>query len=154
MEELIQKIKSMKPSEHIQNMVDGLRKPITDKINMITFGFTTFEKRFFGLVAKRICYGCAATNAIGRLLVYPREWIYFRQDKFVNSNEDIHIYEYAINYLRSGDLKTANKHFKDLGIEPIKENIEIYLPKLDNDYTKEDLDAYEKLAKFNKSLSN
>ena len=34
MNELIKKIKSMKPSDHIQNMVDGLRKPFTTKVKI------------------------------------------------------------------------------------------------------------------------
>jgi len=55
---LTEKIKSMTAKEHIMNMVEGLRNPMT-VINMDTFG----EKREDG-----VCFGCAATNSICRLI--------------------------------------------------------------------------------------
>lgn len=154
MNELIKKIKSMKPSDHLQNMVNGLRKPFTTQVKMYTFGEIQIVKLFWGLKKVHICYGCAATNAIGRLLVKPHEWLIYRENKKINVNEFIHIYESAIDNLRRANIATANKLFAELGIDPIKSNTNITLPVLNDDYTEKELKPYEELAKFNKSLSN
>lgn len=154
MNELIKKIKSMKPSDHIQNMVDGLRKPFTTKVKMHNFGEIQTVKLFWGLKKIHICYGCAATNAIGRLLIKPHEWLIYREKKRINANEFIHIYECAIDNLRQGKIIIANILFYEIGIDPIKNHSDIELPILYDDYTEKELKPYEQLAKFNKSLSN
>ena len=153
MNELIRKIKSMKPSEHIQNMVDGLKNPFTHKVKMYSFGHTETKKLFFGLLTVHIYYGCAATNAIGRLLEKPHEWLKYREYLMSDANNFFFIYERAIDALRKGDIKLTNKLFFEIGIPPIR-LCNIILPALKDDYTKKQLLIYEKLAKFNYSLLN
>lgn len=137
---LTEKIKSMTAKEHIMNMVEGLRNPMT-VINMDTFG----EKNEAG-----VCFGCAATNSICRLIgntddLFPEwktgEWKYKENIAPILSG-----YEDCIDYLRRGDVDEYNATASYIGIATIEEVEGIYLPELTNDYTEEELLPYVALA--------
>lgn len=137
---LTEKIKSMTAKEHIMNMVEGLRNPMT-VINMDTFG----EKDKDG-----VCFGCAATNSICRLAgstdVFFSDWVaglwLFRK----SIAPIILAYEDCIDALRKGDVNRYNEIATDINIATIEEVESIYLPELTNGYTEEELLQYVALA--------
>ncbi len=133
------KVKSMSAHDIIMAMVEGLRQPRT-KIDMKTFG----EIRW------GICYGCAATNAILHIMAAKEDeeikgYIRTATDYVISP---LFQFESAIDYLRRGFVSRYNDQAKALGIAPITPMPGQELPRLDNDYTEEQLQQYEKLAKY------
>ncbi len=141
--EFEKKIKSMSAHDIIMAMVNGLRSPRT-KIDMTTFGE----------IREGICYGCAATNAILNIMNANKKEVEahskLRSTQFRSTHDDYTLYdfEYAIDLLRCGLLESYNDYVKDLGIAQITPIPGQELPVLDNDYTEEELQEYEKLAKY------
>lgn len=153
------KIRSLTPKQVIMAMVDGLKNPKT-KIKMNTFGYQEGG----------VCYGCAATNTLCQIFDIndPVGWLPVVKDsevldtcsitpgfrlsapKLYEITEDIMNFENAIDYLRRGDLLSANFALSYSGINPIKYNNEIEdaLPRLTDSYTLEDLEPYIRLAEF------
>ncbi len=153
------KIRSLTPKQVIMAMVDGLKNPKT-KIQMSTFGYQEGD----------VCYGCAATNALCQLFDIndPVGWLAIIDDDhdqetvnrtpgFRNSaaklneiTEDIMHFENAVEFLRRGNLLTANFALSELDINPIRYNNELdsALPRLTDSYALEDLEPYIRLAEF------
>lgn len=153
-----EKVQSMTAKEIILAMVDGLRNPVTDKIDMSTFGDSI----------DGICFGCAATNTICKIGKYSKEDLLksvtteesWRSERYIISrlgltgckedyypinNYFIHDFESAINVLRSGYVDTYNDYaivneFAEIKIPHFP------LPFLTHEYTEDELQQYEKLA--------
>ena len=129
-------VKSMTAKQIIMAMVDGLRKP-SCKIDMSTFGS----------VRGGICFGCAATNTISKIC----EIDYLDVSTAVqlgNATDFLIRFECAIDQLRCGNVYDYNHLALSYGFSTIKEVEDLYLPCLSNNYTEEDLKAYEKLAEL------
>ena len=136
---LEEKIKNLTPYELIDAMIIGLKNP-SCQINMITYGN----------VIDGICFGCAATNAIQ----------YLSGEKFTPDNIiggynrakylklDLNIldrFENAINYLRLGNIDTANFYLAGLGIPKIIYDLNKRYPELTTENYMENLHHYEEL---------
>jgi hypothetical protein len=137
---LTEKIKSMTAKEHIMNMVEGLRNPMT-QIDMGSFG----RKEETG-----ICFGCAATNSICRLIGNVDAFFPLWKPGLYASREYIEPiideYETAINMLREGDIYYYNLVASRGGFATIEDIESIKLSFLTNDYTEEELLQYVALA--------
>lgn len=153
------KIRSLTPKQVIMSMVEGLKNPKT-KISMSTFGYQEGG----------VCYGCAATNTLCQIfdIQNPVGWLPVVNDsevldscsitpgfrlsapKLYEITEDIRLFEYAVDYLRRGDLLFANFSLSKLDINPIRysNELESALPRLTDSYTLEDLEPYIRLAEF------
>ena len=156
MKEVVEKIKKMTAAEIIMAMVEGLRNPVTE-IDMDTYG----EVRKNG---KMKCYGCAATNTIAKIAGLDNKWLVknlVNREKTtrgvtgfsrINYNVETTVadfiddFEYAINVLRKGNVDGYNYWVGTIGVATIKDLPDEYLPRLDDNYTSEDLDKYEELA--------
>lgn len=141
-----QKVRSMTASEIIMAMVEGLRKRHV-AIDMGTFGAAREN-------GKTICYGCAATNTICEIagVVFTPRSIggTDARARKVDAEEDFLVpFELAIDSLRRGWVGGYNAIARVLGIAEITPS-SLPLPGLINDYTEEDLQAYERLAKEQK----
>jgi len=136
---LEEKIKNLTPYELIDAMIQGLKNP-SCQINMSTYGN----------VDNGICFGCAATNAIQ----------YLSGEKFTPDNIiggynrakylklDLNIldrFENAINYLRLGNIDTANFYLAGLGIPKIIYDLNKRYPELTTENYMENLHHYEEL---------
>lgn len=144
-----EKVQSMTASEIIMAMVEGLRDPHVE-IDMSTFGMTR----------EGVCYGCAATNTICKLQdVRPYNVsLHTWRDKMIAY--DISVaetwftkrFEFAIDNLRKGHIRSYNYLAREIDIATIDltkdemEDLENELPELDNDYTEEQLQQYERLS--------
>lgn len=140
-EELKRKIHSLSAHDIIMSMVEGLRNPRT-KIDM----------RYFGYINDGGCFGCAATNTILHIM-----------DANVDETKS-HIaaicgysplrdFDYTIDKLRRGNLTYYNILAKALDYAHITPIPGQELPVLDNGYTEEQLQEYEKLAKYQLTFS-
>jgi len=148
---LKQKIQSMKCSEIVKSMIDGL-KNVTEKglhVDMSTFGRK----------AGNICFGCAATACvleIGDLNAKDLEIEFFSSDNLqlafeTFSFEDfefISVFEMAINGLRMGSIEIYNKYAKEIEISTLNENYAGELPYLSNFDYEENLYCYEDYYEF------
>src|SRR5690606_9344937 len=129
--EFEKKVKSMSAHDIIMAMVDGLRNPRT-KINM----------RTFGEIRDGICYGCAATNAVLRIMDAKEEEV---EEHFHGRRSDSYKasplwqFESAINFLRCGMVGLYNECAAEIGIAPITPMPGLYLLRLGNNYTEEQL---------------
>lgn len=136
--EIAKKIHSMSAHDIIMAMVEGLRNPKT-RIDMGTYG----EMR------EGICFGCAATNAVLHIIDANEEEVRSHvayRHKY--DNFQLRYFGYAINRLRQGWVDWYNEHAYNLGIAQINPIPGQELPRLNNDYTEEQLQEYEKLAKY------
>jgi len=145
-----EKVQSMTASEIIMAMVESLRNPYV-VIDMDTYG----ETDIYG-----ICYGCAATNTICHIQnVTPLEvQMNMMEDRIKAYNipsEELNFmdfFETAIDDLRCGTIRYYNYFAHEIGIATIDltkdemKDLKIELPMLDNDYTEEQLQQYERLA--------
>lgn len=134
------KVKSMTSHDIIMSMVDGLRQPRTE-IDMGTFGD----------MEGSICYGCAATNAILHIMNANEEEVkdhIYGWESFANRPSAVYIFESAIDRLRRGMVDLYNQYAMDGGFAPITPIPGQELPWLDDDYTEEELEEYEKLAEY------
>ena len=156
----MQKVRSLTAKEIIMTMVESLRNPVTD-IRMTTYGHTEMEG------PKMVCFGCAATNTIARLLGANRidmllllnplsdinESMWHCSEGFRDRAEEdktstfVSEFEIAINFLRLGSIASYNIYAKNLGLSVIQlpeDGIVLY--ELGDDYTENDLQSYVNLA--------
>ncbi len=138
-------VKSMSAKEIIMAMVNSLIPPPAITVDMGSFG------HFYMKDNEPVCYGCAATNTICKISgkVFTSEYISRTGSRalFVNASFDfLDYFEQAIDYLRQGLINNYNVYAKHVKIALISNPDNLSLPALKDDYTKEDLDAYIKLA--------
>ena len=137
-----EKVKAMTAKEVIDLMVDSILNPVI-KLDLGTYG----------QVRGRICYGCAATNAVCKIsgVVFDetniKEWHHAEAVNapfgFVSHFED------AIDTLRSGGFRYYNGIANKIGMAQINfEGFRERLSYLDNDFTAAELDVYKRLADF------
>lgn len=139
-QEFENKVKSMTAHDIIMAMVDGLRQPRT-KIDMDDFG----------CVEDGICYGCAATNTILHIMNANEEEAMYhilRRKYDASMPPALDKFEIAIDHLREGEVDLYNRYAKDCGIAQITPMPGQELPYLDDDYTEDQLQQYEKLAEY------
>ncbi len=145
-----QKVQSMTAKEIITAMVESLTPPPLIKIDMASYGEIKTQTYFFGLFTKKVCFGCAATNTICKISgkkfttqnimsTSSRAEFIFVDATFLNH------FERAIDCLRRGDVDSYNERAKIIAIATIKPN-KTYLPRLNDDYTIEELGYYINLA--------
>lgn len=146
-EQLIEKIKTLKPSEIIMAMVNGLKKKHI-KIDMNTFGKIK-ERSIIGISLKPICYGCAATNT----LIELNGKFDISLVKYYELNRFLQRFETAIDYLRLGYLAFCNEKLLELKLPQIKFEDYCVVP-LNNTFTKEDLKGYIALAEYNARIED
>lgn len=156
-----QKLESMKPSDLILLMVDGLQNPVTDKVDMDTYGRITIEKYFFGLYNRKFCVGCAATNTLIKLCdMSKRDFIKigFDQKNSIDWERmsgkydlDVNRFESAIDTLRKGIIPRYNRIISEVGFRNlvIPDNlISNDLAWLDSENYKVHLSQYKQYALF------
>jgi len=142
-----EKVQSMTAKEIILAMVDSLTHPPIINIDMETYG----ENK------RGVCFGCAATNTICKIsgVVFTSENIGNRRSRAKAVNDDIfndtiddfvYCFERAINGLRQSNLQTYNLFTKHEKFAEIVNPLDIELPRLDNNYTNDDLKPYIELA--------
>lgn len=138
--EIDKKIKSMSAHEIIMAMVEGLRKPRTE-IDMRTFAAKNND----------ICFGCAATNAILHIINADDDEVKSHITyRYMHNEDPLCAFEIAIDCLRRGNLLHYNACAEGSGFAQITPIPGQKLPYLGNDYTEEQLQAYVKLAEYNK----
>lgn len=153
--DIIEKIKNLTPKEFVLSMVNGLRKRHT-KIDMTTYGFKVLI-----IGEEGVCFGCAATNTLCELGLSPQKLpsIDSRRVGFsVNFDEKNELFilefESIVDKFRKGfQSQHSLIHFNDLWLVgdfthlkfPVTD-INEELPPLDDDYTDEDLNIYERFA--------
>lgn len=145
-------LEALSAKELILLMVDSVENPVT-KLDMSTYGEVT----------NGICYGCAATNTIlklsrGKLApeIICRRSLADSASSLGVSYQTLVIFEGAINFLRCGYIGDYEAWRLKLIPMPPEEGLRlpeikqygIPLPVIENYYTKEDLDAYRKLAEL------
>lgn len=146
-----EKVQSMTASEIILTMVDSLKNPVVN-VEMHSFGGYS-EEKLLGLIPRKVCYGCAATNTICKISgvklnfkninnVHERSEALNTEVGFLDDFED------AINYLRMGDIESYNEYAEKSGFANIQNNEELLLPEIQNGFTNEDLSFYVDLAKY------
>lgn len=143
------KVRSMTAKEIIMAMVKALTKPPIVRVDMNTFG--TVRRNWRNLFITPVCFGCAATNTICEIsgIKFNKDNIGDLETRAKAVNSDywfMQHFEYAIDSLRSGNVYSYNRKAKPYSFAQIKDIPGLELPILTNNYTKEDLDVYEKLA--------
>lgn len=141
------KVRSMSAKEIILTMVESLRNPACE-VSMATFGS----------VAGGLCFGCAATNTIAKLMgqeVLTPEFLlgghgYVRWP-LINDRQErgfIHSFELAIDALRVGEIECYNDCASDLGMAeiPVEQEDVLHLPTLRTAYSEGELQQYEDYA--------
>ena len=158
-ESLSEKVKYMTSSQIIMAMVDGLKEP-TVKIDMSCYI----------QIKDNVCYGCAATNAICKIIdlkeldVKQAQKYYWNSYgrrgpgslKLIYSNAYdiifVDAFENAIDNLRKGLITDYNSIAKRNGFAMIG-SFDHDLPQLDSHFSEEELNCYIKLAEVqNKSV--
>lgn len=137
------KVKSMKFTDIMQAMIDGLRNPKTE-INMLSTGHSLHGR----------CFGCAATNTICQISgkMFDSSNISSRESraKLINTSSDfIYCFEMAIDALRKGSYYGYNMQAVIGGFAqmPIQFILELNsLPALHTDNYKFLLDTYQDLC--------
>lgn len=134
-----QKVKSMKPSEIVMAMVNGLRKKHVN-INMRSLGHTK----------NGICFGCAATNTICEINKQKFDNFsignVFTRAEFLQSDVGfLSKFEFSIDALRKGKIQMFNKYLEIIGIKTI--SIPYILNHLTSNFDESDLIGYEQYAK-------
>ncbi len=140
-----QQILSMTAGEIIMAMVKGLEKPQT-LIDMGTYGATRVRDQ------KIVCYGCAATNTVCQIsgVKFTPKNIDYTGDRartIKSSYDFLTNFEWAINELRKGYVEGYNEYAARGKFRRIQNPNNLYLPRLHNDYTQDQLNVYKKLAK-------
>ena len=140
-EQFEKKVKSMTANDIIMAMVKGLRKPRT-----------IIDMETFGRMENRICYGCAATNAVLQIMKADEEEV---MEHIIGHASEVYIssaayqFELAIDGLKNGKVDLYNKYAINAGFAQIKPIPGVKkLPCLWDDYTEEQLQEYVKLAKY------
>ena len=142
-----EKVRSMTAKEIVQAMIDGLKKPWV-KVDMGSFGDFQIERKWFGLIKKEVCYGCAATNTICEIagIAFTPDNIWSTGHRATAANATfgfIYDFECAIDYFRMGDIISTNRMFGflDLPAFPIPSEP---LPELTTENYLVELDHYQK----------
>lgn len=136
---LEEKIKSLTPFEVIDSMIQGLKNPKC----VVHMGS-------FGCAIDRTCFGCAATNAIMYLsgITFTPENIETTDSRAAAlgiGSKILYYFENAIDNLREGCLDIANGCLREIGVAPIKYDINKTYPRLTTDTYLENLHYYEAL---------
>jgi hypothetical protein len=141
-----QKVQSMSAKEIIMAMVEGLRNPTTDFVDMSTWGHLNEEN---------VCFGCAATNTVCRIAGKNYEY-YNSYRKLSSIDEDydfVNEFERAINLLRQGLVDHYNTEAKKIGIAQIDyAGFPKPLPYLATKDYLDCLDVYVELAEFQDAI--
>lgn len=131
---LEQKIKSMTGDEIVMAMVNGIKKEWV-KLDFETFG----QVRKAGFFRRKVCFGCAATNAVCEIMGQdiPASYVGSSPDRAVWWNVDYRFlqnFESAIDELRKGRIGNYNHFAKLAGFSelPKVELRSFELPKLEN----------------------
>ena len=137
-----EKIKSAKPSEIIQAMVDGLQKEHV-KVDMKTFGE----------IRGGICFGCAATNCIIEISGVSPETAATGFSKIafeIGEGDDMSVsrFECAIDDLRINDLVSYNHRMRRFEAQEIPSELFQELPELTTGNWKRELYKYQEYANF------
>lgn len=148
-----EKIKSMKFSQIMKAMIDGLKKPVTN-INMGTFGTSEERKKDDG-IPYIICWGCAATNAVLKIsnikTLEKHINTYKERSEIVDCEEYFLIkFEVAIDALRQGSSYVYNFNASKIEIAQIPAEFKSLidnLPPLETSNYEERLPLYEKAYK-------
>ena len=142
--EIEEKIKSMSAHDIIMSMVEGLRNPKA-RVDMGTYG----------AMRKGVCYVHAATNAILHIVDANEEEVE-AYVKYRSTCVDYPLWglKGAIGRLSLGWMDSYNEYAKALGFAQIVPIPGQKLPKLRNDYTEDELQEYEKLAKYQLTTKN
>lgn len=138
-----EKVKSMKVSEIIQAMIDGLYKEHV-KIDMDTYGTSK----------DGICYGCAATNTICEIsVVRPNSYNILKRYALIGepltSLYFLEKFENAINCIRIGCITSYNYHASQICIATIPDifiHMQKILPILKTDTWKHHIHKYQEFA--------
>lgn len=148
----IKKVQSMTAKEIIETMIEGLKNPVT-KIDMESYGYKK----------NNICYGCAATNTIARILKLDSiNNVFPDQDSTPNLPGGFHSiindyevlmfvqdFEQAINHLRLGNVNAYNIYATHAKFAKIKYDSFLSLlklPILDSENYLDEFSSYQKLA--------
>ncbi len=139
------KVQAMKASEIVQAMIDGLKKE-----------WVTIDMFSYGHVNGKVCYGCAATNAICQITNHEftpeemNEFIAKKAEDAYSTSSFIRKFEAAINALRKGRIDIYNLYAKSIKIKTFPLSLErelgFSLPWLVNQSYKEYLPKYQELA--------
>lgn len=143
-----EKVKSMSAKQIIMAMVNGLKKEHV-QVDMDTFASVKVRK------GKKVCFGCAATNAICEISDYkPNVKDFARSNRLgviieSTTHNFIQDFELALDYLRRGNISYYNGVATDLGIATIEEpDYYTKLPQMTNQNWRKVLPFYEALAKY------
>ena len=134
------KVRAMSAKEIIMAMVDGLKNPTTDEVQMYTFGF----QRETGE-----CIGCAATNAICRIAGKKFEYDGRGMRIPFSISENISFlldFEQAIDSLRLGNVWQYDMLARQMGIAVIVIDPHVELPILTTENYLRKLQPYIDLA--------
>ena len=136
-----EKVKSMKFSEIMKAMIDGLEKPVVE-VNMATYG----------IHVNGVCYGCAATNAICKIGKIKLDKTNIESGKHSEAlNVGVFFvdhFESAIDALRQGLCNRYNKTAYLIEIAPVPTefiDVIVQLPTLTTYNYKENLIEYKKV---------
>lgn len=145
-----EKVKSMTAKEIIMAMVKGLKRPKVE-VDMDDYGYYRTEQD-----GTKVCCGCAATNTVCRIaeIKFTPETVseVSRRAEAVKSDYDFFSdFEYAIDDLRRGWIKSYNLSADALGIAEITNHKNLELPELETNNYKENLHYYEALANAQES---
>jgi len=137
-----EKVRALSAKEVILLMVGAIEYPVI-KLDLETFG----------AVYGDVCYGCAATNMLGKLggVVFDKTNIdeHFHAEAVNAGVGFVSHFEGAIDFLRSGSVYSYNLYAEGLGMAKITdEGFGEKLPYLHNDFTVAELDVYKRLADF------
>lgn len=136
-----ERIKNMTFKDILDVMIKGLEKKWVN-INMDTYGDVDLNG---------ICYGCAATNALCEMIQkpFPAEFIkkHIRHHYLKVSGSCLDHFERAVDLLRRGLLRDYGFHClnSDFLFNARPQNLDYYLPCLNDDFTEDQLDKYKKL---------
>ena len=140
------KVKSMSIKEIVLAMVEGLRNPKTDKVDISSWGE----------VSEGLCIGCAATNCILLLSESEaREEISIEGRSWRNGPNFLIAFEDAINYLRQRALNSYNRIASKNGFATLSEESKVLIRRyadvhgylsIYDDFTEEILNNWEIIA--------
>lgn len=169
----IQTVQTMSAHDIIMAMVEGLRNPVT-KIRMSTFGSLDRDKdnsivcygcaatnticKLAGIKNQRLVTAAFRTRTVLGQDLWGTEItkavVRSRRIKKLETAEEIDdfldIFEQAIDNLRQANVSGYNTAARQIGVAQIKyDKTQTWteLPYLNNNYTEEDLQVYQRLAK-------
>lgn len=143
-----EKIQSLTAKEIILFMVEGLKNPEIE-IDMCTFGDVKVVSKWLGLIKKRKCFGCAATNTICKItgVKFTEENIVSRlkrAEALGTHYNFLDIFEESIDMLRLGKISDYNYLARLGNFSEIE--VALKMPVLINSFTQIQLQCYVNLA--------